>query len=337
MKSKVRKSLDIFRGKNVLVTGGTGSFGRAFVSYLLTRAKTKAIRVYSRDELKQHEMRNEFKNDSRLRFLIGDVRDRDRLKRACEDIDFIVHAAAMKQVSACEYNPIEAIRTNVDGSINVIEAALEADTPRVIALSSDKAVHPINLYGATKLCAEKLFVQANSYSGPNRRAKFSVVRYGNVLASRGSVVPFFREQMARGEPLTITDRRMTRFWITLDQAVEFVSDSFQMMRGGEIFVPKIPSMKIIDLVSALGYRGKYKLVGIRPGEKIDEYLTTKDEGPRTYELADRYIVKPDFGWWKYEENKIKAKKVDADFCYTSANNTRWISAGEMRELLSVGR
>jgi len=323
----------IFNKKVLLVTGGTGSFGQAFTEYVLKRGKPKAIRIYSRDELKQHEMRNELRDDSRLRFLIGDVRDGLRLRRACEGVDFLVHAAAMKQVPTCEYNPIEAIRTNIDGAVNVIEAALDVHVPKVIALSSDKAVHPVNLYGATKLCAEKLFVQANSYRGPKRNTRFSVVRYGNVLASRGSVVPLFQGQIARGEALTITDPEMTRFWITLAQAVHFVADSFKIMKGGEVFIPKIPSMKITDLAEALGSQRRYKVIGVRPGEKIDEYLITKEEGSaRTYDMGDRYVIEPEFAWWS-GRRKLKARKVSRGFSYDSKSNKDWLSTSDMSKMI----
>lgn len=331
--ASLENPLSIFDRKTVLITGGTGSFGSAFTERVLRRGKPRAIRIYSRDELKQYEMRRALKDDSRLRFFIGDVRDGVRLKRACEGVDFIVHAAAMKQIPACEYNPIEAIRTNVDGSINLIEAALETNTARVIALSSDKAVYPVNLYGATKLCAEKLFVQANSYSGPKRKTCFSVVRYGNVFASRGSVVPLFKDQISRGQPITITDKRMTRFWITLDQAVKFVATSFAIMRGGEVFVPKIPSMKIVDLAKALGHEGRWEIIGMRPGEKIHECLITQDEGPRTYALRDRYTIEPDFKWWQPKIAKSMPRGVPEGFYYTSKNNTEWLKVSDMKKII----
>ncbi|MBI1888687.1 MAG: UDP-N-acetylglucosamine 4,6-dehydratase (inverting) [Candidatus Spechtbacteria bacterium] len=322
------------KGKTILITGGTGSFGQAFVARVLAQENPKAIRVYSRDELKQQQMRVALKDDERLRFLIGDVRDGKRLERACEGVDIIIHAAAMKQVPACEYNPIEAIRTNIDGAINVIEAALNLHTPKVIALSSDKAVHPVNLYGATKLCAEKLFVQANSYAGLSKKTSFSVVRYGNVVASRGSVIPLFKEQILRGEPLTLTDERMTRFWITLEQAVDFVVASIGMMKGGEIFVPKIPSMKIVDLVRAFNYAKVVKVIGIRPGEKIDEFLITKEEGPRTYELADRYVIEPEFPWWTERVAK-RGSRMSGGFSYDSRNNKKWLTIKEMKKLIRI--
>lgn len=325
------KEFALFKNKVLLVTGGTGSFGTAFVEKVLRYGKPRAVRIYSRDELKQHNMRIALDDDRRLRFFIGDVRDGTRLQRACEGVDFVVHTAALKQVPSCEYNPIEAIKTNIDGAVNVVEAALNTGVAKVIALSSDKAVQPINLYGATKLCAEKLFVQGNTYVG-KRSTRFSVVRYGNVLASRGSVIPLFKEQVKRGEPLTLTDERMTRFWITLDQAVSFVVRSFQLMAGGEIFVPKIPSMKMVDLVQAFDYPKGFRIIGIRPGEKIDEYLITREEGARTSMLSDRYIIKPEFPWWA-DRRKTTAKRVPEGFCYTSCDNTDWISVRDMKKLL----
>ena len=324
------------RGKTILVTGGTGSFGQAFVRKVLNQEKPKVVRIYSRDEAKQHDMRVAFGNDERLRFFIGDVRDNKRLERACDGVDFLVHAAALKQVPVCEYNPIEAIRTNIDGAVNVIESALNLKIPKVVALSTDKAVHPVNLYGATKLCAEKLFIQANTYSGESRKKRgpiFSVVRYGNVVASRGSVIPLFRGQISRGEKLTITDKRMTRFWITLEQAVDFVLTSERIMKGGEIFIPKIPSMKIVDLVSAFDYKKQVNVIGIRPGEKIDEFLVTKDEGRRARELKDRYIIEPEFKWWTEEKEK-RGKIVPDGFSYDSANNKEWLSIDQMKSIIS---
>lgn len=323
------------RSKTILVTGGTGSFGQSFVRKVLKDEKPKIVRIYSRDEAKQHDMRVAFNNDERLRFFIGDVRDYKRVERACEGVDLIVHAAALKQVPVCEYNPIEAIRTNIDGAINVIETALNLSIPNVIAISTDKAVHPINLYGATKLCAEKLFVQANSYSGQATKKKFpifSVVRYGNVVASRGSVIPLFKEQMKRGERLTLTDKRMTRFWITLEQAAEFVLKSIENMSGGEIFVPKIPSMKVTDLISVFDYKKPVKVIGIRPGEKIDEFLITKDEGRRTRDVGYGYLIEPDFNWWSERKEK-RGTLVPKGFFYDSASNVKWLSVQEMRKII----
>jgi UDP-N-acetylglucosamine 4,6-dehydratase len=327
---------NILKGKTILVTGGTGSFGQAFARKVLEYEKPKVIRIYSRDEAKQHDMRVAFNNDERLRFFIGDVRDYKRLERACEGVDVLIHAAALKQVPVCEYNPIEAIRTNIDGAVNVIEAALNLSIPNVIAISTDKAVHPVNLYGATKLCAEKLFVQANSYSGQATKKKFptfSVVRYGNVAGSRGSVILVFKEQMTRGARLTLTDKRMTRFWITLEQAVEFVLKSIEIMKGGEIFVPKIPSMKVSDLISVFDYKKPVKVIGIRPGEKIDEFLITKDEGRRTRDVGYGYLIEPDFNWWSEGKGK-KGALVPKGFVYDSASNTKWLSIDGMRKIIN---
>lgn len=322
----------MLRGKTILITGGTGSFGRAFAARLLRKERPKAVRIYSRDEAKQNDMRIAFNDDGRLRFFIGDVRDVVRLHRACEGVDFLVHAAAMKQVPACEYNPIEAIRTNIDGAVNVIEVSLNLCIPKVVALSSDKAVHPVNLYGATKLCAEKLFIQANTYAGKSKKVRFSVVRYGNVLASRGSVVPLFREQILKGKRLTLTDKRMTRFWITLDQSVEFVMTSARIMNGGEVFVPKIPSMRMVDLIGAFQYKKPLRIIGIRPGEKIDELLITKDEGRRTREMKDRYVIEPEFKWWSEAVAK-RGRRVGEGFSYDSRSNTKWIPVREMARLI----
>lgn len=320
---------DIFRNKKVLITGGTGSFGKAFTGYLLKKCKPEVVRIFSRDELKQHEMNKEF-GDNRLRFLIGDIRDKDRLTRAMTGIDIVVHAAALKQVPLCEYNPFEAIKTNVLGGQNIIDVAIDKKVPKVLALSTDKAVNPVNLYGASKLCAEKLFVDGNAYAGADK-TRFSCVRYGNVLGSRGSVVSIFNEQKKKGE-LTITDSRMTRFWITLDQAVEFVSDCIGLMNGGEIFVPKIPSMKIIDLAKAILPDGKIKTVGIRPGEKLHEVLLTEEEARNTLEFDKFYIIEPDFEWWEASKWK-KGKKAKDNFRYASDTNTEWLTIDSMKNLL----
>lgn len=326
--------MDNFKDKVILITGGTGSLGRVLVARLLAKHKPAAIRVFSRDELKQWEMRQQFKNHPALRFLIGDVRDLERLRRASEGVDYLIHTAALKQVPACEYNPIEAVRTNVDGAINVINACLDNNVKKVINISTDKACAPLNIYGATKLCAERLFLQSNSYQGPNRDTVFSVVRYGNVVASRGSVIPIFKEQKKSGV-LTLTDERMTRFWITLPQAVDFVLSSLALMKGGEIFVPKIPSMRMVDLARALSPRAKLKVIGIRPGEKLHESLITKEEGRRTYELKDRYAVFSDSldNWREKLKNLIGAKPVAEDFEYNSLGNTDYLSPAEMKKIL----
>lgn len=319
--------------KTILITGGTGSFGQFITRKLLTKYQPKAVRIFSRDELKQHDMRIAFHDDDRLRFLIGDVRDRSRLERALEGVDIVFHAAALKQVPACEYNPIEAIRTNVDGAINVIEACLDNDVRRVIALSTDKAASPVNLYGATKLCSDKLFIQANNYAG-HRPIRFAVVRYGNVMGSRGSVIPVFREQLTRGNKLTITDERMTRFWITLDQATDFVLSSLSLMKGGEIFVPKIPSMKVVDLARAMSPQAELQYIGIRPGEKIHESLITPEEGARAINLDDRYVIEPDHQWWESPE-EYSQNRVPEGFSYTSGNNSQWLDIESMKQLIAL--
>jgi len=321
-------------GKTILITGGTGSFGRACVKRLLTKHKPKQVRVFSRDELKQWDMQHELKNDPRLRFLIGDVRDAQRVKRATEGVDILIHAAAMKQVPACEYNPMEAIKTNVDGAMNVINAALDNNVPRIIALSTDKAASPVNLYGATKLCSDRLFIQSNSYRGPKRKTMFSVVRYGNVMGSRGSVIPLFRKQKTAGE-LTLTDERMTRFWITLPQAVDLVISSLEIMRGGEMFVPKIPSMKVVDLAKTIAPEATCRIVGIRPGEKLHECLITGEEGRLAYEMKDRYVVlSPSLHDMQHDVKKYKgAKKLSKGFEYHSHLNEHVLSTGDMSALL----
>lgn len=322
-------------GKIVLITGGTGSFGKACVKKLLEEHDPKAVRVFSRDELKQWEMRREFGDDPRLRFLIGDVRDYQRVKRATEGVDILIHAAALKQVPACEYNPIEAIRTNVDGAINVINAALDNNIPRVIALSTDKAASPVNLYGATKLCSDRLFIQSNAYRGSNRKTMFSIVRYGNVMGSRGSVIPLFRKQKETGT-ITITDKRMTRFWITLPQAVDLVLTSLDIMQGGEMFVPKIPSMTVMDLAKTIAPSAICKVIGIRPGEKLHECLITKEEGRLALEMKDRYIVfSPSLEEGLYDAKKYKgAKKLSEGFEYHSHTNKRVLARKEMEKLLA---
>ena len=327
-------STSIVDGKTILITGGTGSFGKACVKKLLQEHKPKTIRIYSRDELKQWEMEREFKSHPKLRFLIGDVRDLPRLRRAAEGVDIIIHAAALKHVPACEYNPMEAIKTNVDGAMNVINAALDNNVSRVVALSTDKAAAPVNIYGATKLCSDRLFIQSNSYRGENRDTRFAVVRYGNVMASRGSVIPLFQKQKESGT-VTITDERMTRFWITLPQAVDFVISSLQVMQGGELFVPKIPSMKITDLAMTIAPDTKFKITGIRPGEKLHECLITADEGRLTCELKDRYIVisaSLDNAHEIIKKHK-GAKKAPEGFEYHSHTNPEYLSSAQMGKLL----
>jgi len=317
--------------KTVLITGGTGSFGKQFVATALAKHNPKRIIVFSRDELKQHDMRMQF-DDERLTFFIGDVRDRDRLYRAFQArVDVVLHAAALKQVPSCEYNPFEAVKTNVLGAQNVIEAAIDCGVPKVVGISTDKAVNPINLYGATKLVAEKLFIQGNAYAG-SKVTRFSCARYGNVVGSRGSVVPLFLEQRKNGT-VTITDPRMTRFWLTLEQGVEFVIRCVGQMHGGEVFVPKIPSMRIMDLKKALAPDCEIRHIGIRPGEKLHEALISEDEVRHTVELEDMYIIQPLHPWWQVE-NWAGARPLADDFRFTSDTNTRWLSIEELRSLIA---
>lgn len=316
-------------GKAVLVTGGTGSFGNAFVKVALDRHSPRKVIVFSRDELKQYEMDQRFR-DPRLRFFLGDVRDVDRMKRAFEDVDVVVHAAALKQVPAAEYNPFECIKTNVLGAQNVIEAALATSVEKIIALSTDKAANPINLYGATKLCSDKLFIAGNSYAG-KRSLRMAVVRYGNVVGSRGSVVPLFRD--ARGSGLIpITDPRMTRFWITLEMGVQFVLDCLERMHGGELFVPKIPSTDIMTLAQALAPDCEIKVVGIRPGEKLHELMIGEDDARRTRDMGVYYVVEPEFPWW--DGAKVAAgAAVPNGFSYASDTNPQRLDCDGVRKLL----
>jgi UDP-N-acetylglucosamine 4,6-dehydratase len=318
-------------GKTILLTGGTGSFGRAFTRRVLCAWPDAVIRVYSRDELKQSEMLTEF-GSRQLRFLIGDVRDRTRMTRAAQGADLVIHAAAMKQVPACEYNPFEAVRTNVLGAQHVVDAAIDAGVEKVVALSTDKAVNPVNLYGATKLCAEKIVVQGNAYAAQSR-TRLACVRYGNVVGSRGSVVPLFRRQLDEGL-LTITDARMTRFWITLDEAVDLVFYALEHLTGGEVFVPKIPSMRVVDLAEAMAPGVARDVVGIRPGEKLHEILITADESRHTIDVGDVYIVLPEHPWWAERPAWLDGKPLDDDFVYSSDRNDRWLSAGELAALVS---
>jgi UDP-N-acetylglucosamine 4,6-dehydratase len=315
--------------QTILVTGGTGSFGKHFCKVMLAKYAPKVIRVYSRDELKQHEMRQQF-GAGALRYLIGDVRDADRLRRAMEGVDIVVHAAALKQVPACEYNPLEAVKTNVHGAQHVIDAAIDTGVKKVIALSTDKAVNPVNLYGATKLCAEKIILQGNAYAG-GRGTRFSCVRYGNVIGSRGSVIPLFLEQKKTGR-ITITDERMTRFWITLDQAVDLVLKGLCHMQGGEIFIPVVASMKIIDLAQAIAPECEVEVIGIRPGEKLHEALTTEDDGRSTIAFDGMYVVLPNYSWWE-RTNYKEAVRLPEHFVYTSNNNEHWLTVDDLREIV----
>lgn len=317
-------------GKTILVTGGTGSFGQQFVETLLGTSRPQAIRIYSRDELKQQQMQQRFP-DSPLRFLLGDVRDKERLIRAMRGVDIVVHAAALKQVPACEYNPFEAVKTNILGAANVIDAAIDCRVQQVLAISSDKAVNPVNLYGATKLCAEKLFVQGNAYTGWGD-TRFSCARYGNVVASRGSVIPLFLEQRSN-EDLTVTDRRMSRFWITLEQGVEFVLRCLEVMHGGEIFVPKIPSMSIMDLVEAIAPGCQVRVTGIRPGEKLHEVLIAPDEAWHTVEFPDMFVIQPTHPWWDMGHWE-GGKRLPDGFVYSSQTNAERLSVEALREMIS---
>ncbi len=330
MESNREKCSSILDGKTVLVTGGTGSFGQAFVKTLLTEHKPKKLIIYSRDEFKQYQMQSAFDSPI-LRFFIGDVRDETRLHRAFNGVDFVVHAAAMKQVPASEYNPFEAVRTNVVGARNVINAALDAKVKKVIALSTDKACNPVNLYGATKLCSDKLFIAANAYSGSGDTA-FSVARYGNVLGSRGSVVPLFKKLAAAGEPIPITDERMTRFWITLPEAVRFVIDSFEMMSGGELYIPVIPSMRVMDMAKALAPASEIVFTGIRAGERLHEIMISGDDSRNLYRYRDRYIKLPDFPFWQIELPE-GAERVSEGFEYASNTNEHWLTAEALLEKL----
>ncbi len=322
-----------WKNKVILVTGGTGSFGKKFIRIMLDEYHPAKIIVFSRDEQKQHEMRQTEYDHPNLRYFIGDIRDYQRLRRAFEGVDYVVHAAALKQVPACEYNPMEAVKTNILGSSNVIDAALDANVERVIALSTDKAVNPINLYGATKLAAEKMFVQSNAYAG-GRKTRYSCVRYGNVVGSRGSVVPVFLRQREEGQ-ITITDERMTRFWISLEQGVRFVIRCLEQMRGGEVFVPKIPSMKVIDLAKAVAPSAKINVIGIRPGEKLHEVLISEDEARTVVELEDMFVVTPAEALWFGREWEKIGKPIADEFRYASNTNTDWLSVGQIQEIVKL--
>jgi UDP-N-acetylglucosamine 4,6-dehydratase/5-epimerase len=327
----------MFSGKTLLITGGTGSFGKKFTQTILAQyPNVKKIIIYSRDEFKQFIMSNmsEFKPYARkIRFFIGDVRDKERLRMAMENVDFVVHAAALKQVPACEYNPFEAIKTNVLGAQNVIDSALACNVEKVVALSTDKACCPINLYGATKLCSDKLFVAANGYTGSKRTA-FAVVRYGNVAGSRGSVIPFFQRLAQEGaESLPITDYAMTRFWLKLESAVWMVLNAFKNMRGGELYVKKIPSMRMPDLATAIAPQLKTHECGIRPGEKIHEQMISVEDARHTVEFDDYYVIQPDAEWWTTQSVDFGGKPVSTDFSYNSGNNRQWLSVEEMRQLI----
>jgi UDP-N-acetylglucosamine 4,6-dehydratase len=317
-------------GQAVLVTGGTGSFGRAFVRSMLASPSVRRVVVLSRDELKQWEMQQEHPDEPRLRFFLGDVRDGARLRRAFEGIDVVVHAAALKQIPAIEYNPFEAVRTNIQGAENVINAAIDEGVGRVVALSTDKASSPINLYGATKLVSDKLFVAGNAYSG-GKRTRMAVVRYGNIVGSRGSVIQHFRALAHTGR-LPVTDRRMTRFWITLEQAVFWVRASLEAMRGGEVFVPKLPSMRIIDLARAVAPEAELDIIGIRPGEKLHEEMISVECGRHALDLGDYYVIEPDMDWW--QRGVLAGKPVPEGFCYASDTNPAWLDVERLRGMVA---
>lgn len=329
-------SLDYLDHKRVLITGGTGSLGKKLTSLILRHNQSATVLIYSRDEFKQFEMQQAIAAEyrSRIRFFLGDVRDGDRLRRAMERVDYVIHAAALKQVPAAEYNPFEFVKTNVLGAENVINAALDNNVKHVVALSTDKAANPINLYGATKLCSDKLFVSGNSYVGPQRRTRFSVVRYGNVVGSRGSVIPFFLAKRKTGV-LPITDPRMTRFWITLDQGASLVLNALREMRGGEIWVPRIPSMRITDLARVIGPDCQHPVIGIRPGEKLHEVMIPVDDGRETLQFDDHFIIKPSFPWWEAGWHTEKGGKPCPDgFYYGSDNNTQWVSDQQLAQMIA---
>ncbi|MCW8916147.1 MAG: UDP-N-acetylglucosamine 4,6-dehydratase (inverting) [Magnetovibrio sp.] len=328
--------MDTFKGKSILITGGTGSFGKKMVRHILKAGQAKRVIVFSRDELKQYEMGNapDIQGRKEMRFFIGDVRDRDRLAMAMRDVDIVIHAAALKHVPVAEYNPFEFVATNIMGAENVVQAALTTGVDRVIALSTDKAANPINLYGATKLASDKIFVAGNNLAG-SRGTRFSVVRYGNVVGSRGSVIPFFQKLIDEGtDHLPITDDRMTRFWITLDQGIDFVINSLKRMYGGEIFIPKIPSMRITDLANAMAPDLPHKIIGIRPGEKLHEIMITSDDARNTTEVEGGYIIKPAMTYWEGSEEVMNVgTPVAENFLYSSDTNTEWASKEDLLKMI----
>jgi UDP-N-acetylglucosamine 4,6-dehydratase len=324
--------MSLLDGASIMVTGGTGSFGKAFIRYALANLDPRRLVVLSRDELKQYETRREIGDDPRVRWFLGDIRDRRRLERAMHGVEYVVHAAALKQVDTGEYNSFEFVQTNVNGSQNVIEAAIDTGVQKVVALSTDKASSPINLYGATKLCADRLFISANHYAA-GHPTRFSVVRYGNVMGSRGSVIPLFRSVAERGEALPVTDMRMTRFWITLQQAVEFVVSSFDQMDGGELYVPRIPSMRLADLARVIAPDSPVKEIGIRPGEKLHEEMIAADDSRRTLLLDDRYVVMPHIAGWGYKP-PVGGTPVPEGFAYRSDSNDQWLGDDELRDLVA---
>jgi len=318
--------------KIILLTGGTGSFGKAFTRIMLKKHKPKALRIFSRDEFKQQGMRQMY-DDPCLRYFIGDVRDKERLERAMKDVDIVVHAAALKQIPSCEYNPFETVKTNILGAQNVINAAIDNNVEKVMAISTDKAVNPVNLYGATKLCAEKMFIQANSYVG-TKITKLSCVRYGNVVGSRGSIIPLFKKQK-KSNTLTITDERMTRFWITLDQGVEFVIKCIELMHGGEVFIPKIHSMRVMDLAKAIAPDCKIKFIGIRPGEKLHEVLISEEEARHTVKFENFFVIEPQYHWWR-RDNWKGGNRLKDGFRYSSDSNSEWLTIETMKRMIKYG-
>ena len=322
--------MSILDGRSLLITGGTGSFGKRFVQTILDETDVRRVAIFSRDELKQFEMQQRYPNEPRLRFFIGDVRDRERVERAFFDVDYVIHAAALKQVPAAEYNPFEAVKTNIHGAQNVIDAAIERGVQRVVALSTDKACSPVNLYGATKLVSDKLFVNGNAYAS-GTKTRFSVVRYGNVVGSRGSVVPYFQKLRSSGV-LPITDERMTRFWITLDQGVRFVLDSLERMHGGELYVPKIPSMRVVDLAKAMAPDAELRVVGIRPGEKLHEEMISVSDARSTVDVGDRYVIQPELDFWP--KPQLEGTPLPDGFSYASDTNDRWLRVDELRAMIS---
>jgi UDP-N-acetylglucosamine 4,6-dehydratase (inverting) len=326
----------MLQNSSILITGGTGSFGNTFVPMTLKKYDPKKLIIYSRDEMKQWEMAKKFQNDERVRFFIGDVRDRERLYRALDGVDYVVHAAATKIVPTAEYNPFECIKTNINGAMNLIDACIDKGVKRCVALSTDKASQPVNLYGATKLCSDKLFIAGNSYAG-KKNTRFAIVRYGNVMGSRGSVIPLFMEQAKTGE-VTITDERMTRFMISLEQGVELVWHAFDDMEGGEIYVKKIPSMKLTDIASAVSETAKQKIIGIRPGEKLHEQMISIEDAAYTYEYKEHYKILPQIHEWSKDVHRIKDGKLVPDgFLYSSDNNQDWMKVEELKEWIEKNK